>query len=297
MVEIMHRLRAPGGCPWDRAQTFESIRAHTLEEAYEVLEAISERNWRALREELGDLLLQVVFYGEMAEEEGHFDIEDVLRDLADKLVRRHPHVFADTGARALTPEQALGRWNAAKASEKGETPGAEPRSLMAGIPRELPALAEAVKRGQRAAAVGFDWPRVEGVMAKLTEEWSELRAEMAGAGEPRRSRQLGDALSASGRPLPGSDARPQPDQREGGSSKRWPCHLEEELGDLLFTVANLARHLGLEPESALKHANLKFARRFQAMEAMAGSRGLQELTPEAWDELWERAKHRGEEVA
>ena len=254
----MRRLRAPGGCPWDRKQTFDSIRPHTLEEAYEVLEAIGDRNWPGLREELGDLLLQVVFYAEMAEEEGHFNIEDVLRVLADKLVRRHPHVFAEPGAEGLSPEAALGRWNAVKAAERAAAGGAEagaaPASLMAGIPRDLPALAEAVKRGQRAAAVGFDWPRAQGVVAKLHEEMAELQAEMSGGDRHR---------------------------------------LEEELGDLLFTAANLARHLGLEPESALKHANRKFQRRFQTMEAMqarAGGRPLRELSPEAWEELWERAK-------
>lgn len=266
----MRRLRAPGGCPWDRKQTFDSIRPHTLEEAYEVLEAIGDRNWPGLREELGDLLLQVVFYAEMAEEEGHFNIEDVLRELAEKLVRRHPHVFAEPGAEGLSPEEALGRWNAVKAAERAAEGGVSAEagdaraSLMAGIPRELPALAEAVKRGQRAAAVGFDWPQAHGVVAKLQEEMAELQAEMAGGDRQR---------------------------------------LEEELGDLLFTAANLARHLGLEPESALKHANRKFQRRFQAMEAMvarAGGRELRSLSAEQWDELWKRAKRAnplGEEVA
>lgn len=249
VVEIMHRLRAPGGCPWDQKQTFDSIRAHTLEEAYEVLEAISDRDWPALREELGDLLLQVVFYAEMAEEEGRFNIQEVLQGLAEKLVRRHPHVFAEAPA-GLSAEEALGRWNAAKAAER-EAAGAGPASLMAGIPRGLPALAEAVKRGQRAAGVGFDWPAVEGVLAKLEEELGELRAEMAQAD---------------------------------------PAGLEEELGDLLFTVANLARHLGVEPESALKRANRKFRARFEAMEGLAAGRELAQLTPTQWDELWERAK-------
>ncbi len=248
----MRRLRAPGGCPWDRKQTFDSIRAHTLEEAYEVLEAIGERNWPGLREELGDLLLQVVFYAEMAEEAGHFTLEEVLRELAEKLVRRHPHVFGEAAAEGLSPEEALGRWNAVKAAERAAAGADEERaSLMAGIPPGLPALAEAVKRGQRAAGVGFDWPQAQGVVAKLREEMAELDAEMAG-GDRRR--------------------------------------LEEELGDLLFTAANLARHLGLEPESALKRANRKFQRRFEAMERMAEGRALRALTAEAWEELWQRAK-------
>ncbi|HWG38128.1 MAG TPA: nucleoside triphosphate pyrophosphohydrolase [Terriglobales bacterium] len=251
VVGIMHRLRAPEGCPWDRAQTFESIRAHTLEETYEVLEAISARDFAALREELGDLLLQVLFYSEMAAEQDRFTIADVLNELADKLVRRHPHVF-QPGESASSPEAALGRWNAMKAAEKG---GSARKSLLDGIPRELPGLAEAAKLGHRAASVGFDWQDSGGVAAKVEEEWGELHAETA-ANAPSKPR------------------------------------MEEELGDLLFTIANLARHLGLEPESALKHANRKFQRRFQAMEAMLAMQPIPPARPraEAWEELWQQAK-------
>jgi len=250
VVGIMHRLRAPDGCPWDRAQTFESIRAHTLEEAYEVLEAIADQDFPALREELGDLLLQVLFYSEMASEladaQQRFTIAEVLQELGDKLVRRHPHVF-NPGQAAASPDEALGRWNAMKAAEKGT---AARKSLLDGIPRALPGLAEAAKLGHRAASVGFDWPDAAGVAAKVEEEWGELRAEMAAA--------------------PASRSR-----------------MEEELGDLLFSIANLARHLDLEPESALKHANRKFQRRFRAMESMQTN-----LRPSAqeWEELWQRAK-------
>ncbi|HXR98377.1 MAG TPA: nucleoside triphosphate pyrophosphohydrolase [Terriglobales bacterium] len=250
VVEIMRRLRAPGGCPWDQKQTFDSIRTHTIEETYEVLEAIADRDYRAMREELGDLLLQVLFYAEMADEQHHFDIGDVVRELGDKLVRRHPHVFErDENAAALNPEQALARWNQMKAAEKPAS--AERASLLAGIPKHLPALAEAAKMGARASGVGFDWPGAAGVLAKIDEERDEIQAAIA----------AGD---------------------------REQC--EEEIGDLLFTVANLARHLQVEPESALKSANRKFQRRFEKMEAAHGGGDLSTLTPEAWDNLWEQAK-------
>lgn len=249
----MRRLRAPDGCPWDRRQTFDSIRTHTLEETYEVLEAIGDRNWPGLREELGDLLLQVIFYAEMAEEAAYFNINDVLRELADKLVRRHPHVFSEPGS-AASPEEALGRWNAMKAKERA--PEDEPRSLMAGIPRDLPALSEAGKMGSRAARVGFDWPSVEPIWSKIEEEIGELRAELTSPGTQSMSR------------------------------------LEDELGDVLFSLVNLARRLDLEPEAALKHANRKFSRRFQHMERAAGEqhRQLDHLSAAEWDDLWRAAK-------
>lgn len=240
VVEIMRRLRAPDGCPWDREQTFDSIRANTLEEAYEVLEAIGARDWEGLREELGDLLLQVVFYAEMAEEAKRFTLAEVLDELADKLVRRHPHVFGKE--KAASAEAALARWNAAKAAEGKR----EDRSALAGIPRALPGLAEAQKMGQRAARQGFDWEGAKSVWRKLEEELAELRA---------------------------------------AETREWR---EEELGDVLFTAANLARHMGVDAEAALKHANQKFARRYRAMEALApDARGR---TAEQWEELWQRAK-------
>ena len=247
VVAIMHRLRAPDGCPWDRKQDFDSIRQHTLEEAYEVLEAIGERDWPALREELGDLLLQVVFYAEMAEEQHLFDINDVLTELADKLVRRHPHVFGE-GERAANPEAALTRWNEMKAAEGKRADTSE----MAGIPKGLPGLSEAVKMGQRAARVGFDWPDAAGVWEKLEEELGELRRAAEEPGDRRR--------------------------------------IEEELGDVLFTVANLARHLGLDGEAACKHANQKFARRFRLMEQAAGADTGADKTAAQWEELWQQAK-------
>lgn len=251
VVGILRQLRAPGGCPWDRKQTLESIRPHTLEETYEVLEAIGDRNWPGLQEELGDLLLQVLFYAEIAAEQGHFDLHGVLKELGDKLVRRHPHVFAEGSTEGMTAEQALERWNAAKRAEGGS--GERTASVLAGVTRGLPALAEAHKLGQRAAGVGFDWPDASSVMAKVEEEMGELRAEL-------------------GRAEPGA------------------ARVEEELGDVLFTLANLARQLGLEPETALKRANRKFQRRFERMEALAGGRTLAGQTAEEWEALWQRAK-------
>ncbi|MGH9487817.1 MAG: nucleoside triphosphate pyrophosphohydrolase [Terriglobales bacterium] len=244
----MRRLRAADGCPWDRAQTFDSIRANTLEEAYEVLEAISARDWAGLREELGDLLLQVVFYAQMASEQNLFTLAEVLDELAEKLIRRHPHVFGEH--KAADADAALARWNAAKAAEGKHSD----RSLLAGIPAALPALSEAGKLGQRAGKAGFDWAGSAGVWQKLEEELAELRsAQVAGEGRER---------------------------------------LEEELGDVLFTAANLARHCGLDAEAALKHANRKFARRFRMMETLGSSQPLAHLTAEEWEELWQQAKRK-----
>ncbi|MGH9467603.1 MAG: nucleoside triphosphate pyrophosphohydrolase [Terriglobales bacterium] len=245
VVEIMSRLRGEGGCPWDREQTFDSIRAHTIEEAYEVLEAVTNRDWDGLREELGDLFLQVVFYAQMATEEDRFSLADVLEELADKLVRRHPHVFGKE--QAATAEAALARWNAAKAAE-GKRSDA---SRMAGIPASLPALSEAVKQGERAARVGLDWSDTAAVWGKLEEELDELRR-AASSGEPHE-------------------------------------RVEEELGDVLLTASSLARHLGVDPEAALKHANRKFARRFRRIEAWDGGAPTRHTAAE-WEELWERSK-------
>ncbi|MGH9413299.1 MAG: nucleoside triphosphate pyrophosphohydrolase [Terriglobales bacterium] len=185
VVDIMRRLRAPDGCPWDREQTFDSIRANTLEETYEVLEAIAARDWEGLREELGDLLLQVLFYAQMAGEAGRFTLDAVLDELAEKLVRRHPHVFG--AAKAANADAALARWNAVKAAEGKR----DDHSAMAGIPRALPALAEAQKMGQRAARLGFDWNHADEVWPKLDEEMAELRQAET---HTHREEELGDLL-------------------------------------------------------------------------------------------------------
>ncbi len=290
-VQIMERLRAPGGCPWDREQTFDSIKPYTLEETYEVLEAIDNRDWPELTGELGDLLLQVLFYSEMAREAGHFSVDDVLDRLSDKLVGRHPHVFGDV--KADTPAAVLRNWEALKAQEKkaeaqekqrlaqGEgksvvegTP--EDASVLAGVSSRIPALLEAHKLSSRAAHVGFDWPEIEGLFGKLAEETAELRHEL-GKDAARRPSSTGTGIAGSGKPqIP-------PDQRD---------RLEDEVGDLFFVLVNIARYLSLDSESALRKANRKFKRRFQWMEERlrASGRGPQQASMAELEELWQQAK-------
>jgi len=259
-VAIMARLRAPGGCPWDREQTFASIRKYTLEETYEVLDAIERQQWRDLADELGDLLLQVLFYAEMAEEAGHFTISDVLTGLTTKLIRRHPHVFGEEASAAagnraegletegIGSSQVLRNWEEIKSLEKKSRP--TPAGRLEGVSRSMPALIEAGKLGSSAARVGFDWPDTSGVLAKLREETAELAVEI----------DAGDTKSAA-----------------------------EELGDLLFTAANLARHLKVDAELTLRDANAKFRRRFAAMEALSPE-PLDRLSPDQLEALWTRAK-------
>jgi len=261
-VAIMARLRGPDGCPWDREQTFDSIKRHTLEETYEVFDAIERRAWPDLKDELGDLLLQVLFYAQMAAEAGYFDIADVAANLNAKLVRRHPHIFPVDGklADATDANAVLRNWEQIKRAEKLEAAGAGEgeagaRSGLDDIPRTMPATLEAGKIGSRAAKVGFDWPSAEGIFEKLQEEIAELKAELTAV-----------------------DARAQE-------------RVSEEFGDLLFTAVNLARHLKVDAESALRGANAKFRGRFRAMEAMAGGfDALGSLGPEELDALWNRAK-------
>jgi ATP diphosphatase len=248
----MARLRGPDGCPWDREQTFDTIKRHTLEETYEVFDAIERRAWPELKDELGDLLLQVLFYAQMAAEAGYFNIADVAENLNAKLIRRHPHIFGDV--EATDADTVLRNWEQIKRAEKEAAAGGE-GSMLGDIPRSMPAMLEAGKLGSRAAKVGFDWPDANGLFEKLQEEIAELQAE-----------------------LPVSAA---------GSSA-----VEEELGDLLFTAVNLARHLKVDPETALRGANAKFRRRFAAMEAAAGGRDvLAGLTSTELDQLWNEAKN------
>ncbi len=243
-IGIMARLRSEDGCPWDREQTFDSIKRHTLEETYEVFDAIERRAWPELKDELGDLLLQVLFYAQMAEEAGYFSIEEVAASLNAKLIRRHPHIFAD--AEAAAADDVKRTWEAVKRQEKGERTG----TYLSEVPRHVPAMMEATKLGSKAARVGFDWPDTAGLFTKLEEEAEELREEIAGGGR-----------------------------------------VEEEFGDLLFTVVNLARHLGVEPEFALRGANLKFRKRFDAMELAAGRVDeLAAASPDKLEELWAAAK-------
>ncbi len=283
-VAIMERLRAPGGCPWDREQTFDSIKPYTLEETYEVLEAIDNRDWNELSGELGDLLLQVLFYSEMSKEQGTFTIDEVLDKLSAKLVNRHPHVFGDT--QADTASEVVRNWEAIKAGEKKKRLAAgggkaerepdPPDSVLGGVSSAMPALLEAHKLSSRAAHVGFDWPNVEGLFAKLREETDELREQLADFPAPG-PRPQGQGVAGSGRPQVPEDLR---------------ARLEEELGDLFFVLVNLARYLALDSESALKKTNRKFKRRFQWMEQRLreSGRGPEQATPEELETLWQQAK-------
>jgi len=250
--EITRRLRAPGGCPWDREQSMESLRTHLVEEAYEVLEAIDSGERGHLREELGDLLFQIMFLAQIASEEGAFDLEAVAAGIADKLVRRHPHVFGD--GRVKSAGEAIQQWEALKDAERRGEQGAP--GVLSGVPAHLPALLKAHRLSSKASQFGFDWRGPEQVLEKVQEEARELA----------RARN-------------GADARA----------------LEEEMGDLLFTMANLARHLSIDPEAALQRANRKFAQRFERVERRLrergkawGSVGAQEL-----ERLWEEAKREG----
>jgi len=251
LVAIMDRLRDPDGCPWDREQTMSTLSGYLLEEAYEVVDAIAADDGSRLREELGDLLLQIVFLARIARERGWFDIDGVADAISEKMVRRHPHVFGD---REVSGSAEVKRnWEDIKSGERGaERPG----STLGGVPRSLPALLKAFRMTEKAAAVGFDWRRPHDVMAKLHEEVGELEVELEG-------------------------------MLAGGADQ-----VREEMGDVLFVMANLARHLGVEPETALQGTNAKFLRRFQAMEAAARSRGrsLRELDLAEQDALWEAAK-------
>jgi MazG family protein len=265
-AEIMRRLRAPGGCPWDREQTFDTIRKYTLEEAYEVFDAIERRDFPHLAEELGDLLLQVLFYAEMAANEGRFTISDVLDHLNRKLIRRHPHVFGEEASRAAgnradvdadvqgSASAVLRNWEEIKALEKKNAPAHDSR--LDSISRAMPALAEAGKIGGKAAKAGFDWPHWRDLLPKIAEEVSELEAEA-----------------------------------ESGDHAR----IEAELGDLLFTVVNLARHLHVDAEMALRGCNLRFRQRFKEME-QAATKPLEELSPAELEELWAAAKRKLEEA-
>ena len=288
-VSIMARLRGPGGCPWDREQTFDSIKPYTLEETYEVLEAIDNRDWDELSGELGDLLLQVLFYAQMAREENTFSIDQVLDRLSQKLVDRHPHVFGDV--KAETSSDVLRNWEALKAEEKKkrlEAGGGKGRggknkndsqSVLAGVSTTIPALLEAYKLSSRAAHVGFDWPNVDGLFEKLHEETQELQKELEQV--PHAFRHGSGVAGSRGQRLP-------PDLR---------ARLEDEVGDLFFVLVNIARYLSLDPESALRKTNRKFKRRFQWIEEQlrASGRSPEQSTMEELESLWQQAKQQQRE--
>jgi ATP diphosphatase len=251
LLEIMDALRNPDtGCPWDLEQDFSTIAPYTIEEAYEVADAIFRDDMPGLRDELGDLLFQVVFYARMAREAGAFDFDDVVDGICDKMLRRHPHVFGSDEERAAGLRE--GSWERIKAHERGQR---DDEGALAGVARSLPALKRAQKLGKRAAGVGFDWPDRSGVRDKIAEEMAELE-EVVDAGVH--------------------------------------AQVEEEFGDLLFAIVNLARHLDVDAEKALMHANLKFERRFREMEAaISGSGGrLQDHSLESLDVEWRAAKRR-----
>jgi MazG family protein len=270
LVTIMRALRAPDGCPWDREQTLESLRPYVLEETHEVLEAIEHGGPDDLCEELGDFLFEAVFLAQISDEAGHFDIGDALDAVCDKLVRRHPHVFAreDAGAPGDGPPrtgaEVLERWDELKARERalaGRPPKPKDDGALGGVPKGLPALLRAHTIGKKAANVGFDWPDAGGVLDKLDEEVAEIR----------------EAVTARDAATANDDAQ---------------AKVEEEIGDLLFAVANLSRKLGVEPEAALRRATGKFTRRFRAVEQAFEARGesLDGQTLDALEAEWQRVK-------
>jgi nucleoside triphosphate diphosphatase len=320
-VAIMARLRGPGGCPWDREQSFDSIRKYTLEETYEVLDAIERRDWANLSEELGDLLLQVLFYAEMASEldadAGRFSIVDVLAGLNRKLIRRHPHVFGEAASAAAgnvavvdvavegSAARVLANWDAIKKAEKGEAAGV---SLLDGVMRGQPALLEASKLGSKAAKVGFDWPDWRGLLAKVAEETDELVEAVSARAEKQKQIPFGNdnKKSKDEKQIPfGNDSQNGKDEQQipfGNDSQKDKINdngknksaaeqdeVEAELGDLLFTVVNLGRHLGVDSEMALRGTNARFRARFGWMEREAG-RPLAEFAPEELEQLWAGAK-------
>ena len=278
LVALQARLRGPNGCPWDHEQTHDSLRKFLMEETYEVLDAMESSEPRRFASELGDLLLQIVFHSILAEETGAFTISDVIESIHTKMVRRHPHVFGET--RAKDSAAVLKNWEQIKAEERAEASGNGTRrevsagaakhteSILAGVPRALPAVLEAYQLTRRAAHIGFDWDNLAGIFDKLEEEKREIVASLesavpsAAASAPRPHRTLSNA------------------------------HLEEEVGDLLFAAVNVARFLGADPEIALKKANRKFLRRFQWMESTAAGEGhrLAELPRERMEELWDLSK-------
>jgi MazG family protein len=259
LLKVMARLRDPGsGCPWDLEQSFATIAPYTIEEAYEVADAISRDDMDALKDELGDLLLQVVYHAQLASEQSRFNFADVADAITSKMIRRHPHVFKDPGLREEFVSSDL--WQRIKDEEKSERDGGRQGSRLLDVPLALPALTRAVKLQKRAAEVGFDWPSLAPVLAKAEEEIAELKAAI--------------------------------DETPKGAQTKPTKRVAEEFGDLLFVMANIARHLGVDPEAALRDANAKFVRRFRSIEAALAAEGRkpEDATLEEMDQLWDEAK-------
>ena len=265
LVEVMRTLRSPHGCPWDREQTLSSLRPFVLEETYELLDALDRGDLTSLREELGDFLYEAVFLAQIAQEDGHFSIGDAVQGITEKLVRRHPHVFTAAGIPlaeahdSMTAGQVVEKWEDLKAGERKATNQPE-KTILSGVPKTLPALLRAYELSARAAAVGFDWERATDVLEKIEEEVAELRE---------------------------AATKPAPD----------PQHVEEEMGDLFFALANLARKMGVEPEAALRRANDKFQTRFTAVETRvaAGGKQMRELSLVELEAHWSAVKEQGHE--
>ncbi len=268
LVALVAQLRAPDGCPWDRKQTHDSLKPYLIEESYEVLEALDRNDPRQLREELGDLLLQVLLHTELEAEQDHFTMQEVITTLTDKLVRRHPHVFNTTKETepSLNADQVINQWEKIKQSERSEQ--GQEESILEGVPASLPALLRAYQVQKRASRVGFDWDQPEQVVEKLDEELQELR-------EATSHHQSMESSSSRGKEI----------------FSAWEA-IEQEFGDVLFTIANLARFLKINPEEALRKSCNRFVTRFAMMEQQAAEagKGLQQLTPSEWETFWEVAK-------
>ncbi len=277
LVRLMARLRAPDGCPWDRKQTHESLKPYLLEEAYEVLETIDRGETTLLKEELGDLLLQVLFHAQIAAESQRFSMNEIMEQLADKLVRRHPHVFGgpDQKQTASNADQVLSRWEEIKRSEREQQGDAG--SALDGVPKTLPALLRAYQIQARASRVGFDWPEAGPVLEKLEEEIAELREAVASAAQA---------------PGPAADSSGSSGQESEGQARR--AQVEAEFGDVLFSMVNLARFLKVNPEDALRTATNRFMERFHYVETQAEKTGrtLSAMTLAEMDALWDEAKQR-----
>src|SRR5688572_7601761 len=254
LVGIMRTLRSEHGCAWDRQQTLKTLRPFVLQETYELLDALDRDDYHALEHELGDFLFEAVFLAQICEEEGRFSIADSIKSIADKLVRRHPHIFDAEGKTSLTPKEVKQQWEEIKAKERTDA-GEPEKTVLSGVPRSMPSLLRAYELSTRAAQVGFDWPTTGDVIDKAEEEIRELREAVA----------------------------------EGGGKS---AEAEEEFGDLLFSLVNVARKLGIEPEAALRVANDKFQRRFDHLERQVKAEGhaFRELTLEQLEIYWQRAK-------
>jgi MazG family protein len=292
LVVVMSRLRSPNGCPWDREQTHSTLRTYLIEEAYEVLDALDSTDDAKFTEELGDLLLQVLFHAQIAHEEGRFDISAVIREIRDKMIRRHPHVFGAT--KANTPAEVLRNWEQIKQQERAATQGgsvaqgesASPAafsfssssqpSILDGVPRAIPALLEALQLTRKAARIGFDWPNLDGIFSKLAEETNELKS----------------ALIQRDSEVAGLRTRAFPQGESASPTAHSSSSVEGELGDILFVAVNLARHLNIDPEIALKKTSAKFSGRFRTMERLAHEQNttLAKIPRPQMESLWDQSK-------